>query len=258
MQNRKLNCLPQSTSAPPPSRSTASADWVDVDEAPPPTTQQLALRTHASTLDLGRKSAKSHRKGDVNKCIGNDARAPWKLVRGLRNYGISVVETIPTAQLMISSTSVPVYAAQSFTLSQVDNVSSYIAVFDQYKITEIEVLIEPSVSEVNSNSADVGSYITAVDIDDDTPPATVAQLGPYTSSLMSKGTASHYHRWKPTIAIAAYSGAFTSYASTDSEWLDCASTGIKHYGLKAAIPIVSALQTYFYTVKLHISFRSIH
>jgi hypothetical protein len=195
---------------------------------------------------------------EASKPVGNDSVGPWLKEPSLRTFEFHSVETIPSANLFTTSAAVPTFAATYFTMSQCDNQSSFSAVFDQYRITMIEVLIEPQVSEVLSPATDVGEYISTVDIDDANVPTVYLELGGYSNSVQSKGTQAHYHRFVPSVAVAVYSGAFTSFASSSSLWLDCASNTIQHYGIKVAASTAAQIQTYNIVSKLHISWRARH
>jgi hypothetical protein len=167
------------------------------------------------------------------------------------------VESISPATLMTSSGSVPVFGSAFFQLSNVSNVSTYTGLFDQYMIRTIEVLIEPAVTEVTSSASITGEWTSVVDIDDATLPTSYNDLQNYTTAVQTGGTLSHYHRWTPTVALAAYAGTFTSYASADNQWLDCASPSIQHYGIKAGC-LTSASQPFTMTCRFHLSFRTRH
>lgn len=57
------------------------------------------------------------------------------------------------------------------------------------------------------------------------------------------------------MAVAVYSGAFTSFANAPSSWIDSGSPNVQHYGLKAAVTATAAVQTYNLQVRARVSFR---
>lgn len=212
----------------------------------------------ASGGRIGRsKSSKKGNKKDLHINVGNDARQPWLRQMDNRNMEFHTVETLTTTNLITSGVA-PVYAGIAFTISAVQDFASFSDVFDQYRINLIEILIQPQVTEVTSVAGDVGSYISVTDVDDANAPTSAANLGSYPGVVETNGTVSHYHRFVPSVAVAVYSGTFTSFAATTSMWLDCGSSGIQHYGLKVATLPSTAVQTYAYGVRLHCMWRARH
>jgi hypothetical protein len=231
------------------------------------TKEQLAALTHLPAAFVGRtnKGRGKGKGGEKLKFFGpktialsNDSAFPFLKTVSARSQIFSTVESLATANFLASSTSVPVYTATAFSVASIHDISSFVSVFDQYFITCIEVLIEPQVSETTSAATSVGDFITVIDLDDNATPSNYNDLCSYPEVAQSKGTASHYHRWRPNYAIAAYSGAFTSYAATDANWIDCGSTGVLHYGIKAASTVSTVAQTYTIQTRLHVSFRARH
>lgn len=226
----------------------------------PATAQQLASLTAipAAMLVAARKAnrGKGKKNGGVDRTLGNDQSPPWfKHVSNRASFRI-VGETEP-ALLATSSTTVPVFSSIQFIVSALDNFTNLAAVFDQYRIDMIECWILPQLTEVVAPSGGSSFYITTVDVDDAATPTSFAQLTGYPNAQVSNGTMTHYHRWRPQFAVAAYSGAFTSYSSSTG-WLDCGSPGVNYYGLKFASQTASVVQNYTYITRLHCSFRALH
>lgn len=173
----------------------------------------------------------------------------------------SVKEQIITLNLsriatsLSTSITVPTYISSSFTLNSFNDYSSYTSLFDQYKFNEIEVWIEPTLSS-STAVANIGNYCTAIDYDDANTPTSIDNVEGHQGSLISTGFASHYHRWVPGMAIAAYSGAFSSFSSSKPTWIDSASPGVQHYGFKFAAAVTSSVIVYTMTFKASVSFKN--
>lgn len=148
-----------------------------------------------------------------------------------------------------------VYYSNYFTLNGWSNYTEYTSLFDQYKIEEIECWIEPFETQ-SSVQALSGTLTSAVDIDDANTPTTIASVQDHQGAIVTNGVCGHYHRWKPHMAIAVYSGAFTSFANAPASWIDCASPGVQHYGVKTAITATTNAIPYSLIAKALISFRS--
>jgi len=123
--------------------------------------------------------------------------------------------------------------ASAPSLSSFNGYGDLTSLFDQYRITLLEYWIIPRVNYAGT-SDNPGRLYSVIDLDD-AATVSIAQCEEYNSCLVSGALDGHYRAFQPHAAIAAYSGAFTSYANLASPWIDCASTGVLHYGLKAAI-----------------------
>jgi hypothetical protein len=153
-----------------------------------------------------------------------------------------------------TSAAVPTYYGYVFALSQFADVTAYTALFDQYKIEEFEFWMEPQQSQsvVATNS---GLLISKVDIDDANTPATLTSLQAGQSAIETNGQTGHYHKWRPHMAVALYSGTFTSYGNAPAGWIDCASAGVQMYGIKIGATATSSITVYNATIRARVSFR---
>jgi len=157
----------------------------------------------------------------------------------------------------VSSVTVPTFTASTFTMGSLDQVASLAAVFDQYRMDEVEVWLNPQASSQGTATSTDGLFSSVIDYDDSNALTTVNQAYDYTNVLTTSGCSGHYRRFKPHVAIAAYSGAFTSFANQESPWIDFASTGVQHYGLKTAWTATTAVCKYDLIVRYHMSCRNI-
>jgi len=160
-----------------------------------------------------------------------------KVHRGDQKY--TYIKAVDLGNVLTTSTTVPIGASLNFTLNQLPEVSSLTTLFDQYKIEEICVDI---VAEGNTNNNSLDSrWASVLDYDDSATLTTFAQALEYDTALITPLNNGHARRFKPHVAVAAYSGAFTSFANQPAQWLDCGSPNIQHYGIKLiAEPSVTA------------------
>jgi len=176
-------------------------------------------------------------------------------VRPQDNRIHSFIQQLDLGTILTTSNVGSVTAAQSFTLSQVPNNTAYVALFDQYRIREIEFWAYPAQS---NNGGHTGTLYSAVDYDN-APALTPSTISQYSNVCMSPlTTMGHYHRFRPHVAVAAYSGAFTSFANQAAQWIDCSSATVQHYG----IGLVSSTTTdnnivIAGMVRFHLEFRNI-
>jgi len=115
-------------------------------------------------------------------------------------------------------------------------------VFDQYKIEAVEFWITPQ-ANVNLPTAGSGApvyanqprLVTVIDLDNAASVVDIYHASNYSSAVTTEPYEKQRRCFKPHIAYAAYgSGAFTSYANQQAGWVDIASSGVSHFGLKAA------------------------
>lgn len=224
----------------------------------PPTKSQLAQLTAVNgamvtSLSKGRKKGgKNLGKKFTGKVFDiSGARPMPNLTTPLQTYTITA-EAYSTA--FTTSATVPTYFGTNFTLSLFQAYGSYTSLFDEYLIEEIECWLECTVAP--SSTVASAQLFSAVDFDDGNTPGAINTVLGKQGCLSSEVTSGHYHRWRPHVALAAYSGAFTSYSNIDSCWIDCASPAVQHYGLKACCPTADGVvRTINLTTRAKISFR---
>jgi len=159
-----------------------------------------------------------------------------------------------TATLVTTSTTLPVFASAYITLNSFPDYTSYTSLFDEYKCEQVEAWLEPSL--IMSPSVGSCMFYSAVDIDDANTPVAYADVSDRQGAIASETGTGHYHKWKPSVANALYSGAFTSYGSEPAPWIDCASTTVQHYGLKAATNAADGVvRVYYVTYRALWAFR---
>jgi len=168
---------------------------------------------------------------------------------------ITVQGRTDVVTFLTSSTTVPTFATYVAHLSDFAQYTEYIACFDQYKIDMLEIWLEPQASQ-STTSTNTGMISTCIDLDDGNTPTSFAIVEAHQGSITTNGQAGHYHRWKPHVAVAVYSGAFTSFSNEPSCWIDSASPNVQHYALKAACLPTAAITVFSINVRAQLSFRS--
>lgn len=157
---------------------------------------------------------------------------------------LRVTQTSSKCVTIAAATVPPASYGTSFQLSDLSNLSAISAMFDQYRIRAINVRFFSPYSKVNTlvtyaNAAPASPpalYLTTVIDYDDVTPISQSGTEQYPSHktvlLSCDEPIAHIVALKPRIAVASYGGAFTSYANQASQWIDIASTGVNHYGVK--------------------------
>jgi len=149
-------------------------------------------------------------------------------------------------------------------LNAIDNVSALTTLFDQYKIVAVRVMIIPqnnAIGLVTNSTTSLVDFYSVVDYDNGTALSSASNARDYESCMIQGPGESAMRVFQPRMALAAYSGAFTSYANVQPLWVDTASPGVLHYGLKFLIPQATAAQTLLQSwevnVEYVIQFRSV-
>jgi len=157
-----------------------------------------------------------------------------------------------------SSTSLSVYYGTYFTINSLDQISQLSAVFDQYRIVEIEAWIIPTnIGSTGTSGGGNGLLHSVIDYDDAIVLSSEGQALDYTNVLSTPSNEGHYRRFTPHAAVAVYSGAFTSYGNVEAPWIDLASTSVQHYGLKTVVTQVNTAFAYNVVYRYHMEFRNV-
>lgn len=215
----------------------------------------------SSSSSLRRQSGNSSR-GVQQERLSGDGKTftlltalPTSQTPAPRTY--SMVASGRYNNLFTSSATVPVFAGQAFSFINVDQNAALTAIFDQYRIREIECWLVPQFTAAANNNAAAGCVASVIDLDDSTNTITVDSAGDYTSAVITSIDQGHYRHFIPHVADALYSGAFTSFGSVAAPWIDTASNTVQHYGLKFAVDPTPTTWSYSIIFKLHLDFRNV-
>jgi hypothetical protein len=177
------------------------------------------------------------------------------------------VDRIYTAEQQIevlsactSSAAVATFTAWNVSLNSFTQQASFTALFDQYRIVETEYRFVPRYVAADNNVVNAGLFHSVIDYDDSNLLAAVTDALSYNNCRMwSPGQNMNklVLHFKPHVALAAFSGAFTSYANVVSPWLDCASSGVTHFGIKTAWTATSAVLVMDLYIRVKAEFKNL-
>jgi len=163
-----------------------------------------------------------------------------------------------TSLTLNSSTTVETDVSYQFNLQALGNATSFEAVFDQYRIIGIKASFFPETAPASSTTGinNVPPIYTVIDYDDNNT-TIITNLLQYDTLKVAPYNAVFERSLTPRMALAAYSGAFTSYASGSSRmWIDCNSPTVSYYGLKVGIPVTSFVFSWTVITEYTIQFRN--
>jgi len=154
-----------------------------------------------------------------------------------------------------SSAGGEVDGSQSFQVSLIPGITSWLAVFDQYRIERIEVWATLQCSSGQS-IIDGFRWGTVVDYDDSNN-VTFSGMQQYSNMTDSGRNEAVYRNFKPhqTMVVAAVGGQVSS-GNIPAGWIDSARTDVNHYGIKYALQATSTTVVLSQRVRFHLQFRN--
>lgn len=160
---------------------------------------------------------------------------------------------------------------QVFALSDLPSYTEFTSLYDQYQICAVKVEFTPKAGSAaplqsgTSGSVFFGSFHTAIDYDDNTPPASANELMQYGNYRRTRQQQKHSRYIKPAWLAQTYETALTTgYATQWKKWLSTTDPSIPHYGLKIVADPVTYTGTtsllemkYDVYIKYYLRFRSV-
>jgi hypothetical protein len=173
-----------------------------------------------------------------------------------RTFDGQIYNFVDSTELLgfMTSSTVAVFSTLSLTLTNFGNVTNFAGVFDQYRFRMAEVTIYPGIDQ--STSGTVGLLHTVIDYDDSNTP-TITGLLDYQNVIVTRGDEVQKRTFVPHAAVAAYSGAFTSYSNVTSPWIDTSSPNVSHFGVKLGITPTTNVNSYSIVARCWIQFRAV-
>jgi len=202
-----------------------------------------------------RRRGRGKKGGEISKVYTFSNPPPYNMNYVRANLPYRFSQQFAETTVFTSSTTLATFSATSFNFNQLDNATAYQTLFDQYIIDEIEVWIEPLTTSSNGGA---GGYLySVIDYDDGSVLSNVAAAADYTNVMVSASTEGHYRRFKPHIAVAAYSGTFTSFTNEPAQWIDMSSPSVQHYGVKTACSTTTAAVIFTLRARFHFRVRNV-
>jgi len=207
----------------------------------------------------GRSPGFEFTRAGIPSAISEAVRQPiFPLARTLNDQTYNIIQSAAAPVTVTSSSVAATFGTVNFILNLIDQVTQLTSIFDQYRIRMVEVAFHPRVSvSAPTVAANTGLFTTVIDVDDSAVLTTIGQAQDYSSAVTGRGIDSQRRTLVPHAAIAAYSGAFTSFANERSPWLDAASPGVIHYGMKTAWSITDVAYTIDISVRYWLEFRNV-
>jgi len=215
-----------------------------------------------SVVELMVNSAKSSTNTEIIKADIRVRRQNMNIIQTPpKNYLSQIYwvrSSIAQPNAYVTSTSTPTEVGLTFTLSSIDNGSTYAAVFDQYCIYGVTV-------DFSYGSANTGTGPQNVDFHSCIDYDNVAAIGlnamtafeSYNHSVITPQGGAIVRFLFPCVATAAYNGAFTGFTTTRA-WIDANSPSVIHYGLRTLFSATGVAVTLSATFSYILGFRNAH
>lgn len=147
----------------------------------------------------------------------------------------------------------------SYALSAMDNITTFLGLFDQYRIDWIEVTVRPmyTATSLSASGDIVPVYKTLIDYDDANTLVNMAGANVY-STVQTGQINSMTRAWQPHCATSVLGGS-GGQGNVASPWLDCGFPTVPHYGFKMGIEAgtAGAIQSYNITTNIWVTFKNV-
>jgi len=151
--------------------------------------------------------------------------------------------------------SIPLFGSLAFNLSDIPAYSNWTALFDQYRIEEVEAIFRP----FNSTVAN-GRIITAIDYDNQPTVTSFNQVEKYQTAVTADSTQTIRRRFKPRTAVPIYNSLSTVgyQMGPINNWIDSAYPDVPHFGLVYALENVGTGYSYVVDLKYTLTFNNVN
>jgi hypothetical protein len=177
-------------------------------------------------------------------------------VQRFDNKPYKLCQLVDVGSILTSSAGGATFFGTAFTFSQIPQATSLAAIFDQYRIDEVEVWITPTLS---AGATATSLLYSAVDYDTSVTPGSIGQLQQYQNVMETSATTGHYRRWRPHVgtAVGIPNTTVQGMANVQSPWIDSLTAGVNHNGLVIAMPATATTVTLNLRVRFTISVRNV-
>jgi hypothetical protein len=214
---------------------------------------QIKVGPRRKRAAAGKKGGKTG--GARSQCFSLNAGVMPFIGRNIRDRTmIKVTKQYRLANVVTTSTTVPVFYAAWIALDGVSDYASIAAAFDEYKISQAEVWIVPQYGPGIDHS--IGMSASCIDYNDAVAPSALSTIVNYSNAIQGPALYGHYHRWVPAVDIAAFkAGPLFGYSAEKNRWILTADSSVQHYGFKYGVDVSSGTYGVDVVVRLTVCFR---
>jgi len=169
------------------------------------------------------------------------------------NKPYNVYQTVDFGVVTTTSAGAEVDGASAFNLAQLSQVSSLQALFDQFRLVEVEVWLTPTYQNTSGGNSSA-RYAVAVDFDNSNTVAFTGLLQ-YDNVQDVSANCGTYSRFKPHSTVTSVTN--NSTLNVEGMWVDSAVPGYNWFGIKWACPATNVTYTLNLTIRYHFQFRNV-
>jgi len=190
-------------------------------------------------LSMGRRSRSTRmKKGKDERVWSLSTPISFKLPN-MDNAVYKINDRYLSGSITVSAVT-NIYSAWSSVVNSMGNISALQSLFDQYRIVRVQHMLCPQTNFVAAGAGNTAGMLhTVLDFDDSTVLTSEQAALDYQNCLSSSCSDGHFRDYVPHAALAAYSGAFTSYNNVISPWIDAAYPSVTHFGMKVVTTTAS-------------------
>lgn len=145
-----------------------------------------------------------------------------------------------------------------FSLDQLPGYTEFTALFEQYRIMQVRVLLSPLAANFgqSTTATTYPTLYTVIDVDDASTPTSVSQLQQYDTLEVTPNAQVVERTIRPHAALAAYSGSlFTAFSmAPNGWWIDSSNVTVPHYGFKWATDGVTTVSGSYQLYSVNLTF----
>jgi len=215
--------------------------------------QSAPVRRRNKKLRVHHNGVAVSRQTDASNTLSRVEDTVFPLAKTVGGKVFNIVQTGET-NLTQTSTSLFVGNSLQFSLNSIAQTSSFTAIFDQWRIMMVEVIVMPF---AGPGATVAGTAYTVIDYDDAATPTSSSQLIQYENLQVSQAAQPIRRCFIPHSAVAAYNGAFTGFQNVARQWCDSGSPGIQHYGFKMGNDTTSSVMGLVALYRIWFQFRNV-
>lgn len=182
-------------------------------------------------------------------------RAPSSMGR------VHTISQIVHGDAALTFSVVNVYGQLVFRADELPQWATFASLYDQYRITRIEVQFRPvaTTNAIQTTTVNVPMIATAIDYTASANPTTFTFVEEYETCMVTAGTTNFVRAFTPRALTMVYRSAInTGYGTLNpGTWLDTAYGDIPHYGLIYAMSTTNGNFSYEYLVRYDMAFRNV-
>lgn len=169
----------------------------------------------------------------------------------MSNKFLNVVKTVQLANfLCVTAGSTTTFGTFAFNpVSQIPEFATFALLYDKFKLKKLRISYEPlyntnnAVTAVDSTGVNpsffIQSFHSMIDTNDNTAPASIAQLMNGNQYKRTRTNRPHVRMLYPKIAVDEDDAVFGTMIQAKNGWYDTAGSGATYLGLKIAIDALS-------------------